>query len=46
MEDCKACCKATQEQIDAIKKVLDLYTGAAVKGNSKVARRSAIPIQI
>lgn len=38
MEDCKACCKATQEQIDAIKKVLDLYTGAAVQGDSKVAR--------
>lgn len=38
MEDNKVCCKATPEEIAGIRKVLDLYTGAAIQGDSKVAR--------
>lgn len=38
MGDSKTCCKATPEEIAAIRKVLDLYTGAGIHGDSNVAR--------
>lgn len=35
--DSTVCCKASSEQLSGIRKALDLYVAAAVKGDSKVA---------
>lgn len=33
-----ACCKAAQEEISGIRRALDLYVGASVKGDSRIAQ--------
>lgn len=36
-KDSTKCCKVSEEQLDGIRKPLDLYVNAAIKGDSKVA---------
>lgn len=43
IETTEKCCNATAEEIAGIRKALDLYVGAAIKGDSKIAEPAFAP---